>query len=351
MKTRLVLACLGAAALSTWAAPMRYKDALFSDVTTASNILYGGAKNHAGVMEQLLMDVYQPAGDTAKARPLLIFIHGGGFSAGSKTDADIVYLCRTFAMKGYVTASFGYRLESPLSTLQAMATEIVRAVQDGKAAVRYLRDHKADYKIDDTRIMMGGTSAGGALSVNYAYMENDEIPPYVDTAAIGGMEGSSGTPGVSSAINGIINCWGGIGDSTALNDAKLPAISFHGTNDKTVPYDVGYALGNPALTMVGSACVHRVLTRNGVRSVLKPFIGMGHGIPGGDKRTDTLVTMTTDFAYEILFGTGSNIVIAPLRSGARAFDIWRGARIDGRRSALRPALRIPTRSARTEPRP
>lgn len=67
-------------------------------------------------------------------------------------------------------------------------------------------------------------------------------------------------------------------------------------NDPTVTYDIGYALGNPALVTVGSACVHRALTRLGVFSVLKPFVGMGHGIPGGDKRTDTLVTMTAQFA-------------------------------------------------------
>ncbi len=322
MGIKLALPWLAAAAQLALGAPVRYREQVFTDATVTSNILYGGAKNHAGVVEQLLMDVYQPVGDTAKSRPLLIFIHGGGFSAGSKTDGDIVYLCRYFAQRGYVTASFGYRLETGMTTREAMATEVLRAVQDGKAAVRFLRAHKGDYKIDDTRIMMGGTSAGGALSLNYAYMDQDEIPAFIDTAALGGVEGSSGTPGVSSAINGIINCWGCVGDSTLLNNAKLPVISFHGTSDPTVPYDVGYALGNPALVSYGSACVHRVLTRKGVKSVLKPFVGMGHGIPGGDKRNDTLTAMTTDFAYDVLFGSNSNAVIAPLRGTVKGAEAW-----------------------------
>jgi acetyl esterase/lipase len=308
--------CLLAAGAALHAAPVRYKDPVFATVTATSNIQYGSAVAYTGATQNLLLDVYQPAGDTAKARPLFIFIHGGGFSGGTKTDADIVYLCQTFAKKGYVTASFEYRLQSA-STKQTMGAEVLRAVQDAKAAVRFLRAHKADYKIDDSRIMMGGTSAGGVLSLEYAYFDEDEIPNYIDTNAIGGVEGRSGTPGVSSAINGIVNCWGGVGDSTWLYDGKLPVISFHGTADPTVPYDVGYSLGNPDLTTFGSACVHRVLTRAGVRSVLKPFPGMGHGIPGGDPRVDTLVSMTTDFAYEVLFGSTTSIAFADRPERAR----------------------------------
>ncbi|MDB5051919.1 MAG: hypothetical protein JWO30_4990 [Fibrobacteres bacterium] len=303
------------------AAPVRYKDPVFTTVTATSNIKYGSAINHSGATENLLLDVYQPSGDTAKARALIIFIHGGGFSGGAKTDGDIVFLCQTFAKKGYVTASFAYRLETPLSTAQAMGTEVVRAVQDAKAAVRFLRAHRAEYGIDDTRIMMGGTSAGGALSLDYAYIDADEMPAYIDTNAIGGIEGRSGTPGVSSAINGIINCWGGVGDSTILKNGKLPIISFHGTADPTVPYDIGYALGNPALVTFGSACVHRVLTRAGVHSVLKPFPGMGHGFPSlTDARVDTMLTMTTAFAYDLLFGAGASIrpSLQPAGDPARA---------------------------------
>jgi acetyl esterase/lipase len=299
------------------AAPVRYKDPVFANVTATSNIQYGSAVAYTGATQNLLLDVYQPAGDTAKSRPLFLFIHGGGFSGGTKTDGDIVFLCQTFAKKGYVTASFEYRLQSTATTKQTMGAEVLRAVQDAKAAVRFLRAHKADYKIDDSRIMMGGTSAGGVLSLEYAYFDEDEIPGYIDTNAIGGVEGRSGTPGVSSAINGIVNCWGGVGDSTWLYDGKLPVISFHGTADPTVPYDVGYSLGNPDLTTFGSACVHRVLTRAGVRSVLKPFPGMGHGIPGGDPRVDTLVAMTTDFAYDVLFGTVTSITRGSYRESFR----------------------------------
>lgn len=314
-------------------AQVRYKDPVFAQVTTASNVPYGSAKTHTGATQNLLMDIYQPQGDTASARPLFVWIHGGGYSGGSKTDGDIVGLCRYFAMRGYVTASPEYRLRSPLTNQADMGAQTIRALQDAKAAVRFLRARKADYRIDDSRILMGGTSAGGFISLQYAYLDADEVPAFIDTAAIGGIEGSGGNPGVSSAIRGIVNCWGGVGDSAWLTDGKLPALHFHGTNDQVVPYDIGYSLGNPQFTTFGSACVHRVLVRAGVRSELKLFPGMGHGVPGGDPRADTLLAMSTVFAYDVLFGNSTALRrLDSRRNGLSARPHRKAAfRADGRR--------------------
>ena len=229
------------------AAPLtRYKDQVFDSTRVTSNIVYGSNVNYTGASESLLLDLYQPFADTATARPLLLFIHGGAFVTGTKSDDDMVLFCQTFAKKGYVTASISYRLNPTLimnQTYAAFGAEIVQAVQDAKAAVRFLRAHKGTYKLDDTKIMVGGTSAGGVTAVHYAYFDAPEVPASFDTVAVGGIEGASGTPGVSSSINGIINCWGAIGDSTWLFNANLPVISFHGTADNVVPFDAGYALG------------------------------------------------------------------------------------------------------------
>ncbi len=303
----------------------RYKDAVFHQVSVASNIQYGAAKTHTGATQNLLMDIYQPQGDTASARPLFIWIHGGGFSGGSKADDDIVGLCRYFALRGYVTASPEYRVRSSLPNKADIGAQMIRAVQDAKAAVRFLRSKKVDYRIDEARILLGGTSAGGFIALQYAYLDADEVPAYLDTLDIGGIEGTGGNTGVSSAITGIVNCWGGVGDSTWLQDGRLPALHFHGTEDEVVPYDLGYSLGDPQFTTFGSACAHRVLVRAGVRSELKLFPGMGHGMPEDDPRLDTLLNMSTHFAYDVLFGTST---IARMRSlGARPrtsiLSLWR----------------------------
>jgi poly(3-hydroxybutyrate) depolymerase len=350
----IIMVCLFAAS-TTAAAPVRYKDTLFADVDVRYNIVYATVADKAGKAENLLLDIYQPKGDSAKSRALFIFAHGGGFSSGSKTDADMLYLCQAFARKGYVTASFNYRLQKPLSTFEEMGMEVVRAVRDGKAAVRYLREHREEYGIDDSKIMLGGTSAGGTLALQYAYLDDDELAAYVDTTGLGEAEIMSGNTDVSSAVNGVVNCWGGVADSAILTDGKLPVISFHGTADSTVPYDIGYSLGNPALVTYGSACVDRVLSRAGVVSVLKPFKGMGHGVPSWtDPRADTLVSMTTGFTYEVLFhgkGTAVNPALSPrsaagskvripaspqrlfLRpgSGPATYDGWQVYGADGRR--------------------
>lgn len=335
------ITALASVAMTPAAAATRYQDSVFANVSVTNNVVYGSAKTHTGATESLDMDIYQPQGDTAQARPLIIWVHGGGFSAGTKDDGDVVFMCRTYARKGYVTASIDYRLQDGMTTQSVMGAQVVRAVQDAKAAIRYLRANKADLKLDDTRFLMGGTSAGGVVTLGCLFMDPGEIPSYVDTALTGGIEGASGTPGVSSKIHGGINCWGGLGDSTLLYNGGPPLLSFHGTADHTVPYDIGYSLGNPALVTFGSACVHRVLTRKNSPSTLKTFVGMGHGVPGGDKRLDTLLTMTTDFAYKTLFTDGTALRPAPGRRAAPgiAWNSGNRYKVDGRRESKKTARR------------
>lgn len=320
-----LLACLAASPAS--AAAVRYRDSVFAAVTETRNLAYATSKTHTGATETQLLDLYEPQGDTAAARPVIIWVHGGGFSGGTKDDADVVALCRIYARKGYVTASINYRLRGGMTTQAEMGAQVWRALQDAKASVRFLRASKDARRLDADRMLMGGTSAGGVITLGCLYLDDDEAPSSVDVGALGGLDGSGGNPGVSSRINGGINCWGSVGDSTVLYDGALPVLSFHGTADKVVPYDIGYALGNPNLVSFGSACVHRVLTRYKVPSTLKTFQGMGHGIPGGDKRVDTLLTMTTDFAYATLFPDGAGLrpfrYLAPARAS-------RGFRADGR---------------------
>ena len=56
------------------------------------------------------MDVYEPAGDHARNRPAMVWIHGGGFRGGTRHQGNVVGLARAFAQRGYVAASIDYRL-------------------------------------------------------------------------------------------------------------------------------------------------------------------------------------------------------------------------------------------------
>lgn len=56
-----------------------YLQPLFPAVQRSDDIQYGSALNSRGETENLLLDIYQPAGDCEARRPVIVFIHGGGF--------------------------------------------------------------------------------------------------------------------------------------------------------------------------------------------------------------------------------------------------------------------------------
>src|ERR1035437_10377901 len=122
MKKILLLASMfcTAASFSLLNAQQRYLDDVFTGVTVTSDIVY--ATNITVITGtpaagSLKMDVYEPTGDTASARPLILVFHTGSFlpavmngqPTGSKKDSAIVEMCTRFAKKGYVAAAVDYR--------------------------------------------------------------------------------------------------------------------------------------------------------------------------------------------------------------------------------------------------
>ncbi len=99
----------------------------------------------------LRLDLYRPEAPTESPRPLVVWVHGGGWRAGSKANCPAVFLTR----RGYAVASVDYRL-SGAATFPAQ-------IEDCRAALRWLRAHASDYAIDPTRVGVWGSSAGGHL--------------------------------------------------------------------------------------------------------------------------------------------------------------------------------------------
>jgi acetyl esterase/lipase len=98
------------------------------------------------------LDIYFPESPAEKALPLLVWIHGGGWSGGSKARPPYLSQLR----RGYVVASVEYRF-SQKATFPAQ-------IQDCQAALRWLRANAGKYSIDSERIGIGGASAGGHLA-------------------------------------------------------------------------------------------------------------------------------------------------------------------------------------------
>jgi len=111
----------------------RYRDIVFRELKIDS-VLYStlGGKS-------LYMDVYQPVGDTASLRPLIILAHGGSFMHGTRHSERIPVICRELAMRGYVAVSIDYRLTGLLNMAAKRSAyrEIIKAVADGRNSVRW----------------------------------------------------------------------------------------------------------------------------------------------------------------------------------------------------------------------
>jgi len=93
------------------AAPLRYRDFVFSTVSTTTDVMYGSAVNNSAQTVPLLLDIYEPVGDTVTERPAIVWVHGGSFSGGDKTSPELIDEMNTFAKKGYFNVSINYRLE------------------------------------------------------------------------------------------------------------------------------------------------------------------------------------------------------------------------------------------------
>jgi carboxylesterase type B len=274
----LVLAVLSVVAIGcdlrlatpTDPAPLRYRDAIFTSVTTTSNIVYGSAVNQSGQTVSLTLDAYRPVGDTVTSRPAIVWVHGGSFSSGSKTSAELVDEATTFAKKGYVNVSINYRLSTGCSASSPTATcvtSIVDAKHDAQAAVRFLRANAATYGVDPNRIAVAGTSAGAITALNVGFDPTDP--------------GTSGNPGYSSAVRAAVSL-SGAAVLTTPSAGDAHSLLFHGTADSLVPYQ--WAVDTQTNARAA-----------GLVSELTTWTGGGH-VPYVQHRTEIL-DQTQNFLY------------------------------------------------------
>jgi len=121
--------------------------------------------------ERQKLDLYLP--QDGAPLPVLIWIHGGGWQAGSKDGCPP--LRAGYLEQGYAVASIGYRLSGD-ATFPAQ-------IEDCKAAIRWLRAHADEYGLDPIRFGVWGSSAGGhlvALLGTSGDVEEFDVGPHLD---------------------------------------------------------------------------------------------------------------------------------------------------------------------------
>jgi len=287
----------------------RYLTEIFTSVTVTSNVTYG---NNISVItgspatSALKMDVYEPTGDVLTARPLVIVLHTGSFlpavangqPTGSKTDSAVVEMCTKFAKRGYVAVAADYRLGwNALSTSQDVRTgtllnAVYRATQDAKNCVRYFKNDKATtntYKIDTTKIAVGGLGSGGYIALTYASLNKvAEIQltkfidfslstpaSYIDQTMVGNFDGTDAAtiniPNYAthtSTINMAFNVGGAVGDTSWIEAGEVPIVGLHCTKDPNAPYKTGTVI----VPTTGQAVVVASGSYDVIRTVNKPAI-------------------------------------------------------------------------------
>lgn len=244
------------------------------------------------------MDIYQPVGDPAEKRPLLLYIHGGAFYAGDKATQDCIDFCTKFAKKGYVTASVNYRLANALVFLSNQSIQldaVLKTMSDVKASIRYFSKDAAKnnlYKIDTNAVFIGGYSAGGVAALHTAWVtdtsELDEQLISIMKAGIKDLKGDAGNYGYSSKIRGIFSLAGALYQTHYASDWDVPVYLAHAKDDETVLFNCGPALNNPMVVdLCGTGAI--VPRLDSVEIIYDTMIleTGGHGWPGlGNKGED-----------------------------------------------------------------
>ena len=213
---------------------VRYRDIVFRQVRMDS-VLYSTQGLH-----KLYMDVYQPEGDTAMMRPLVILAHGGSFMHGSRHSERMPIICRELAMRGYVAVSIDYRLTDLLgmASKRNAYRSIIKSVADGRNSVRWFINDAAKgntYKIDTRKIFFGGNSAGAILAEQLAYIDSAaECTGVLCKVVNKYLPDSAALP--PHAIRGFISMAGAMLDTSLIGPGQAPLLHIQGDADVVVPY-------------------------------------------------------------------------------------------------------------------
>ena len=177
------------------------------------------------------LDVYTPDAGSSGPLPVLVFFYGGGWNSGRRQD--YAWVGQSLAAQGFVVVIPDYRL-APLHPYPDF-------VQDGAEAVRWARDHAAEYGGDPRRLLLSGHSAGAYIAMQLAMDQAFLRAAGVDVRRIKGVAGLSGPydfmPFDVPASRDAFGHWPNAKDTQPINHVapgRPPVFIAHGDKDDTV---------------------------------------------------------------------------------------------------------------------
>ncbi len=243
-------------------------------VEMTPNVVYAAIGNR-----ELHADLFLPRGG-AGPFPAVVYIHGGGWSGGNKNAFH--RQAAHMATKGFAGLTIEYRLSGE-ATYPA-------ALDDSKAAVKWLKDHASKYRVNASKIGAAGGSAGGHLVAMLGTARLVQavaaFNPAVDLVMFGKRVPDSAANSVYKFLGATYaekpELWAEA--SPALHAGKdcPPFLFLHGTSDRTVPYAQSVDMMNK-------------LKAAGVRAELFTAEGSGHGFFNGPPWFDPALKRMEEF--------------------------------------------------------
>lgn len=270
----------------------------------------------------IYLDVYTPDNNSTN-RPVFMFIHGGGFTGGTKTKPEIVEMANYYASRGWVFISIDYRTTEELSEIEGMSQEEVlkfykgiapqewiehaftgsetpkqlqqsiamyTAQRDAKAALRWIIRNSTAYNINKDYITVGGASAGAistiALGISNQEDFRDEITLSDDPTL------SSTNLNETFAVSSMVYFWGSnikldvfekVYDLYRYDSNDPELFMAHGNEyDPVTPYEEAIELQS-------------IYDSLGIHSELITLGGFGHGAWNATVNGKGLFEMSFDF--------------------------------------------------------
>lgn len=244
----------------------------------------------------LLLDAYLPADDSI--HPAVVNIHGGGWRGGDKGGAMRAVRGDLLIPAGVAIFSIGYRLSG--------TAPYPAAVDDCLTAIRWIREHAAEFNVDPDALAVWGGSAGGHLALMIGFLEpgpNDidaqgkqlenlvrcvvaKNPPTDFTAADEMHRERALVTFMGAPREDAPERYAEASPLTHLSADDPPVFALHGTADRTVPYNQ-------------SLLLQQRMQELGIPMTLVTFDGAGHGLSGADPRS---VDAATRQAAEFVLG-------------------------------------------------
>ncbi len=176
--------------------------------------------------DTLQLDFYSAEVPVSHARPLIVLVHGGGFSGGTRDGIGETTFCREMAVSGYAVASISYRLTRKGASFgcdcpaRDKIDTFVKASEDLADALNFLREQE-QLAFDRNTIVLAGSSAGAETVLNAAFMGD-----HYEFRHIGPLGAA-----------GLISFSGAVLDSDYIREGNaLPTLLFHGEKDELVPF-------------------------------------------------------------------------------------------------------------------